>query len=202
MLCWGMVARTDRTRADLNKVSNAKRIAKLVRLYYSVLQRRPTYRWLSIPSGLVVTRAPTEWNGTRRCASASQRHFLPSGLSQSTVESREAYWAARADRLAGAARRRDRSERQVDEPCGLRAAVKRSCPPSLRVVEAACIATSALQQAQRRRGTQPVAESLVCSYQQAQLEANSRLERRLASCGHRGSKSMMGNFERRPTPGT
>ena len=37
LLCWGMLARTDRTRADLNKVSNAKRIAKLVRLYYSVL---------------------------------------------------------------------------------------------------------------------------------------------------------------------
>ncbi len=75
-----MLACSDRTRADLNKVSNAKRIAKLVRLYYSVLQRCPTYRWLSIPSGLVVTLAPTEWNGTRRCASASQRHFLPSGL--------------------------------------------------------------------------------------------------------------------------
>ena len=35
LLCWGMLARTDRTRADLNKVSNAKRIAKLVRLCVS-----------------------------------------------------------------------------------------------------------------------------------------------------------------------
>ncbi len=94
-----MVACTDRTRADLNKVSNAKRIAKLVRLYYSVLQRRPTYRWLSIPSGLVVTRAPTEWNGTRRCASASQRHFLPSRLALAAAALRCAPRGDRAPEL-------------------------------------------------------------------------------------------------------
>ena len=44
-----MLACTDRTRADLNKVSNAKRIAKLVRLYYSVLRRCPTYRVVEYP---------------------------------------------------------------------------------------------------------------------------------------------------------